>query len=117
MLSKSAKKASALVSLDRGFRLTPFALILKSSSTTSLSAMFVYDLRLTSVVLTYRNMTSERQLDDAHTIIGVFVGMTYHFRLVCAIGPVVGIGLFGGPGPVVSLTYIQCISIYSLKRS
>ena len=52
-------------------------------------------------------MTSERPLDDALIIIGLFVGMTYHFRPVYGIGPVVGIGLFGGPGPVVSLTYGQ----------
>ena len=60
-------------------------------------------------------MTSERQLDDACTIFGLFVGMTYHFRPVCGIGPVVGIGLFRGPGPVVSLTFVEGLCyLYSL---
>ena len=38
--------------------------------------------------------------------IGPFVGLDYEIGPFVGIGPVVGIGLFGGTGPVVSLTYI-----------
>ena len=38
--------------------------------------------------------------------IGPFVGLDYEMGPFVGIGPVVGIGLFGGTGPVVSLTYI-----------
>ena len=39
--------------------------------------------------------------------IGPFVGLDYEIGPFVGIGPVVGIGLFGGTGPVVSLTYIS----------
>ena len=38
--------------------------------------------------------------------IGLFVGIGDEISLVVGIGPVVGIGLFGGTGLVVSLTYL-----------
>ena len=39
--------------------------------------------------------------------IGPFVGKDERISPVVEIGPFVGIGLFGGTGPVVSLTYMQ----------
>ena len=41
--------------------------------------------------------------------IGPFVGLNYEIGPFVGIGPVVGIGLFGETGPVVSLTHIQDI--------
>ena len=38
--------------------------------------------------------------------IGPFVGLDYEISPFVGIGPVVGIGLFWGTGPVVTLTYI-----------
>ena len=37
---------------------------------------------------------------------GPFVGLDHKIGPFVGIGPVVGIGLFGGTGPVVSLTYM-----------
>ena len=38
--------------------------------------------------------------------IGPFVGLDFEIGPFVGIGPVVGIGLFGGTRPVVSLTYV-----------
>ena len=42
--------------------------------------------------------------------IGPFVGLDYEIGPFVRIGQVVGIGLFGGTGLVVSLTYVRCLS-------
>ena len=46
--------------------------------------------------------------------IGPFVGLDNEIGPFVGIGPVVGIGLFGGTGPVVSLTYL--IQLHILLR-
>ena len=51
------------------------------------------------------NMTFESRPSCGKTMIGPFVGLDYENVPFVGIGPVVGIGLFGGTDPVVSLTY------------
>ena len=48
--------------------------------------------------------------------IGPFVGLDYEIGPFVGIGPVVGIGLFGGTGPVVSLTNMRGFKSASLSK-
>ena len=56
------------------------------------------------------NMTFIMKVGPVVGKIGPFVGLDYEIGPFVGIGPVVGIGLFGGTGPVVSLKYIYSIN-------